>query len=87
MSIERVRTLEEILRELEEILREAAAFVDDNADHYHCKALADTQRIERNMVTQVERRLAIEVAAGELAQALLRRRLIEMQRAAKNPAR
>lgn len=78
MSIERVRTLEEILRE-------AAAFVDDNADH--CKALADTQRIERNMVTQVERRLAIEVAAGELAQALLRRRLIEMQRAAKNPAR
>lgn len=74
MSIERVRTPEEILRE-------AAAFVDDNYNHW--KALADTQRIERDMTTHVERRLAVEVAAGELAQALLRRRLRELERAAK----
>ena len=72
MSIEHVRTPEEILRE-------AAAFAGDNYDHW--KALADTQRIERDMVTHVERRLAIEVAAGDLAQALLRRRLRELERA------
>lgn len=71
MNIEHVRTPEEILRD--------AAAVVDGYDR-NAAAISTTQRIERNMATHIERRLAIEVAAGDLAQALLRRRLRELER-------
>lgn len=73
MNIEHVRTPQEILRD-------AAAIVDTGDLNSHATVTA-AQRVERNLTTHLEKRLAIEVAAGELAAALLRRRMRELERA------